>query len=215
MNIFNNADVAAQYDAFYNTDQGKKVDEIEKDLVLDHLKNIPVKPMLELGCGTGHWTMFFTEQGFRVMATDSSKNMLRIAEEKKPPNATFHRADADNLPFEKKTFDVISAITVLEFVDGKQQVFDEIYRVLKPGGWLLLGCLNAKSELSKTKDNDDIYKHGDFFTIDQMETFLTGFGAPKITQGVYFSPSFEILDGSPEQNSYEPAFFAASVQKTK
>ncbi len=215
MNIFNDANIAANYDAYYKTDPGKKVDEIEKDLMLDHLKQIPVKHMLEVGCGTGHWTTFFAEQGFRVLATDSSKSMLRIAEEKKPANITFHRADADNLPFENKSFDVISAVTVLEFVDDKQQVFDEIYRVLKPGGWLLLGCLNANSELGKTKSNDQVYKHGDFLTIDQLQTFLTKFGTPKITQGVYFSQSFEIMDGSSDQNSYEPAFFVASVQKSK
>ena len=214
MNIFNDANIAANYNAYYESDLGKKVDEIEKDLMLDHLKQIPVKHMLEVGCGTGHWTRFFAEQGFQILATDSSKSMLRVAEEKKPANTTFHRADADNLPFENKSFDVISAVTVLEFVDDKQQVFDEMYRVLKPGGWLLLGGLNTNSELGKTKNNDEVYKHGDFLTKEQLENFLTKFGTAKITQGVYFSPSFEILDGSSEQNNVEPAFFAASVQKS-
>lgn len=214
MNIFNDATIAANYDAYYETELGRKVDEIEKKMVLEHLERIPVKPMLELGCGTGHWSRFFAEQGFRVMATDSSKIMLRHAEEKKHDNITFHRADADNLPFENKTFDVVAAVTMLEFTEDKEKVFDEMFRVLKPGGWLLLGCLNANSQLGKTKNNDEVYKHGEFFTLEELKSHLQRFESPKFTQGVHFSPTFEIMDGSPDESTYEPAFFAVSAQKT-
>lgn len=214
MNIFDNATVAANYDNYYETEFGKKVDEIEKNMMLEHLQRIPVKSMLELGCGTGHWSRFFAEQGFNIMATDSSKTMLRHAQKKNHPNITFHRADADNLPFENQTFHVVSSVAMLEFVEDKQKVFDEMYRVLKPGGWLLLGCLNESSELGKTKHNNEVYQHGNFFTAAELENYLIRFGTPKLTRGVHFNPSFEIMDDSPEEKSYEPAFFAVSVQKT-
>lgn len=215
MNVFDDESVANKYDAYYESAPGKKVDEIEKELLKKHLENIPIKPMLELGCGTGHWTTFFAEQGFQVLATDSSKKMLRVAEQKNLKNTTFHRADAMDLPFENRTFAVLAAVAMLEFVEDKQQVFNEMHRVLEPGGWLLLGCLNATSELGKTKYNDEIYKHGVFFTEEQLEKYLLPFGTPSISRGVYFSPEFEILDGTDRQNDCEPAFLAASVQKSK
>jgi ubiquinone/menaquinone biosynthesis C-methylase UbiE len=51
-------------------------------------------------------------------------------------------------------FPVIASVTMLEFVPDINKVLDEIERVLKPGGYLVLGCLNAWSELGKNKDND-------------------------------------------------------------
>lgn len=38
--------------------------------------------MLELRCGTGHWTQFFTAFGFQVTAVDNSEAMLEIAKKK-------------------------------------------------------------------------------------------------------------------------------------
>lgn len=213
MNIFTDESVAKSYDAYYKTEQGKKVDKIEKSMLLAHLRKIPVHPMLEIGCGTGHWTRFFAEHGFEVLATDISKAMLKIAEQKKPKNVTFHKANAEDLPFDDHTFSVLATITLLEFVDDKQKALEEIYRVLKPNGWLLLGSLNALSELGKNKNNDEVFRHGSFFTPEELKTELSRFGTPEITYGVHFSPSFEILDDTNQKYSYEPAFMAASVQK--
>ncbi len=212
-NIFTDKSVAEEYDNYYQNEPGKTIDNIEKKLLTEHLANIPYRGLLELGCGTGHWTSFFCQKGFNVTAIDASENMLKIAEQKNPDNCRFKKADATQLPFADNTFSVVVSVAMIEFIEDVNTVMKETERVLKPGGYLLLGCLNQNSELGKARINDPVFKHARFFTPEQIQNFLTRFGEPHLSYGVYFSPDFEILDGTSKQDLAEPAFIAASVKK--
>jgi len=214
MNVFLKPDVAKEYDTYYNTEIGKKVNKIEENLIAKLLKEVPKSEMLELGCGTGHWTNFFTNNGFQVTATDISNEMMNIAKTKSI-QTKFIKADSQNIPFPDNSFSVVSSITMLEFVDDQDKVLSEIYRVLKPGGWLILGCLNKFSELGKNKKNDTTFRDAKFLSQAELENKLKLFGKPKINLGVYFSPIFEILDDTSKIANTEPAFMAAAVQKIK
>jgi ubiquinone/menaquinone biosynthesis C-methylase UbiE len=212
-NIFTVPDIAKDYDNYYKKKSGRTVDRIEKDTFTSFLKKLPRGNLLELGCGTGHWTAYFSGEGFKVTAIDTSETMLQIAKEKNIGNAIFQKADAADLPYTAHSFPVIATITMLEFVNNINEVLDEIDRVLKPGGTLLAGCLNELSELGKNKINSKVYRHGHFFTPEEIEQLLSRFGHPQINYGVYFSPTFELLDGTKKQNNVHPAFMAISVKK--
>jgi ubiquinone/menaquinone biosynthesis C-methylase UbiE len=214
-NIFLNPDVASEYDSYYQNEPGKTIDKKEKEIISGHLRNLPKENWLELGCGTGHWTKFFSDWGFQITAVDNSEAMLEIARSKNMKNVQLLNADAARLPFPDVCFSGIVSITMLEFVDDLNQVLNEIDRVLKPLGTLVLGCLNAGSELGKNKNNDPVFKHAHFFTPEEIEKMLFRFGNPRISAGVYFTPDFELLDGTKQQSTAEPAFIAASVKKTK
>ena len=216
MNVFDKDYVAKNYDQFYESLKGKQVDEIEKNLVRQLIHSIAGRGnMLELGCGTGYWTTFFCEEGFRITAIDNSLAMLSEVKEKNIRCASFQHADATNLPFDKNNFDVVASITMLEFVNDIETVFQEINRVLKPGGYLLVGWLNALSELGKKKNSDEIYRHARFYTPDKIRQYLSYFGVPILRFGVYYSPSFDLLDGTDKQDTVHPAFIATLVQKNK
>jgi ubiquinone/menaquinone biosynthesis C-methylase UbiE len=214
-NIFFRKDVASEYDRYYQTNPGITIDKIEKEIISAHLKKFPKGNWLELGCGTGHWTKFFSDCGFQVTAVDNSEAMLEIARSKNIENVQFLHADASRLPFPDAFFPGIFSITMIEFVDDLEKVLNEIDRVLKPGGTLVLGCLNALSQLGKNKNNDPVFQHAHFFTPEELEKMLSRFGSPHISAGVHFSPGFELLDGTERQSTAEPAFIAASVQKQK
>jgi ubiquinone/menaquinone biosynthesis C-methylase UbiE len=214
-NIFFNSDVASEYDSYYRTEPGKTIDKIEKEILWIHLKDLPKRKWLELGCGTGHWTKVLLDLGFDVTAVDNSEAMLKIAHSKQLKNVQFLEADAARLPFPDASFSGIISITMLEFVDDLNEVINEIDRVLKPEGTLVLGCLNEKSELGKNKNNDPVFKHAHFFTQEEIKEMLDRFGNPRISEGVYFSPEFDLLDGTGKQPTTEPAFIAASVRKIK
>ena len=138
--------------------------------------------------------------------------MLKYATERKL-NATFLEGNAQNIPFEDESFPVVASVTMLEFVDGQDQVLKEIYRVLKPGGYLLLGCLNADSVLGKNKVNDDTFREADFLTKDQLKEKLKMFGDPQLKTAVYLTADFRILDNEINKENTEPVFIGALVQK--
>lgn len=214
MNVFQNPEIAGNYDAYYQTDLGRKTDQIEKNLIAELIADLPRKHLLELGCGTGHWTAFFETQGFDVTATDTSPNMLKQAENKKL-KAKFLLADAQSLPFPDQAFELAATVTMLEFVTDREKAFREIYRILQPGGWLIIGVLNKNSVLGKNKTGDEVFKHARFFTPGELKNALEIFGTPAIKAGVYLTPDFNLLDGMENTGKTEPAFLAAIVQKTK
>ncbi len=215
MNVFKDLQIAQEYDLYYQTSRGESVDRIERELIKGYLDSVPSCEMLELGCGTGHWTQFFCEQGFRVTGVDESEAMLRQAGTKNIAAVGFLKADAGKLPFPDQSFSVVSSVTMIEFVDDPERVFNEIDRVLKPGGYLLCGWLNALSEPAKKKDNDETFRYARFYTPEEIVRFLGRFGLPQLTYGVYYSPEFELLDGTTIQNSVQPAFIASLVQKSE
>lgn len=212
-NLFLDKSVAENYDAFYNTSRGREIDNIEKEIISELLDRCQGIQMLELGCGTGHWTEYFSAKGFSVTAIDNSDEMLKIARDKKIKNADFIKSDAASLPLGDNSFSLIVTITMLEFVEDPAPVLKEINRLLKPGGRFISGCLNENSELGRTKNNDEVFRNARFFTPAEVERYLSKIGKPDLRYGIYLSPEFTLLDGTPHQNSVKPAFIAASVQK--
>src|SRR6056297_2305730 len=152
INIFFDANIAEEYDRYYQTVSGRTIDRIEKKMINDLLKGLPRNNLLEAGCGTGHWTRFFSDAGFQITATDSSEPMLQRARAKTIKNTVFEKADASRFPYKNNQFPVVASITMLEFVNDATRVLEEIQRVLQPGGTFLLGCLNERSELGKNRE---------------------------------------------------------------
>ena len=141
--------------------------------------------------------------------------MLAKAKNKNLINVNFKKADAASLPFSDNSFDLVTSITMLEFTNDVTKIFKEIYRVLKPNGWIIFGSLNRNSELGKQKNADEIFKHAHFFSKDELINSFSLFGKPSVNQCVYLSSTFEILDNTPLRHKAEGAFLVTCVQKTK
>ncbi|MGQ9848373.1 MAG: class I SAM-dependent methyltransferase [Bacteroidales bacterium] len=211
MNVFENKDVALKYDSYYHTEIGSKIDELEKKLIKSLLPPPHLYPnVLEAGCGTGHWTAFLSQLGYNITAFDISDAMLEIAKSKQIKQTKFIKADVHKLPFDTEQFDLVVSITMLEFVSNIEQAIQEMYRVLKPNGWLVLGCLNLHSPLGRNKDNDPTFKNAHFFTKAELYRILSKWGNPIIKETVYFNDEFQLLE-----KGTEGAFLAVSNQKTR
>lgn len=106
------------------------------------LKYFPDKAnVLELGAGIGHDTHLFINNGHQVVATDFSKPALeynlKTADIKNKKHLSILQFDLSNrFPFADQSFDVVYAHLVIHYFSRKitQQIFDEIFRVLKPNG---------------------------------------------------------------------------------
>lgn len=93
--------------------------------------------VLDVACGTGDMAVSLVERGCTVTGIDLSEEMLAIARQK-APMVTFMIADAEHLPFPDASFDAVTcAFGVRNFVHLEQGL-DEMLRVLKPGGQLVI-----------------------------------------------------------------------------
>lgn len=140
--------------------------------------------------------------------------MLAIAK-KKRLKATFTLGDSQDLDLEKDSISVISSITMLSFVENQDKVIDEMYKVLKPKGWLIIGCLNANSILAKNKEQSETFKDAQFLTPKELEQKLAKFGDVKLEFAVYLDEKFTLLDNLSNIASVAPLFMVAVVQKNK
>jgi len=99
---------------------------------------LPGERVLDSGCGNGRLLEVLREVDY--YGIDFSKNLIELAKEKYPQGKFFLR-DALTLPFPDNFFDKVFSISVLHHIPSKEfrlKYLKEIFRVLKPGGKLIL-----------------------------------------------------------------------------
>jgi len=73
-------------------------------------------------------------------------------------NVTFMEADAERLPFEDASFDVVISNGVIDLIPDKDAVFSEIFRVLVPGGHIQIADITIQRPVSEEgKRNIDLW----------------------------------------------------------
>jgi ubiquinone/menaquinone biosynthesis C-methylase UbiE len=91
--------------------------------------------VLNVGGSAGAIDNFLADYARRVVGTDIDDNAIKHAQRAfNKENLDFRVADALNLPFDDASFDIVLCSHVYEHVPDPVQMFDEIYRVLRPGG---------------------------------------------------------------------------------
>lgn len=94
--------------------------------------------ILEIGAGTGLNFVYYPDNATGV-ATEPSKEMLRIAAEKKRPRGLrLLQSSAENLPFQTGSFDAAFATLVFCSVQSPTRALAELRRVVRPGGTIVL-----------------------------------------------------------------------------
>ena len=82
--------LAGEYDKWYKTAEGRQYDMLEKRALGRLIGKVESGvSLLEVGMGTGWWSLFFSELGYRVTGVDVSPNMVEVARLKNIPNARF------------------------------------------------------------------------------------------------------------------------------
>lgn len=109
------------------------------DRVLDRCELGKSALVLDVGCGTGRWLRRGGRRGLSAVGIDQSLAMLRLARERETRSPLFV-GEIQNLPFLDESFDCVSAITVIQHIPSAQQrqALEEMVRVLRPGGHLIL-----------------------------------------------------------------------------
>ena len=117
-------------------------------LVLEFLTPVQDKNILEVACGRGGFSRLLASKGAVVCGADFSQAAIKISKEKllgDPPlvdRVTYVQADAQNLPFDMGSFDIVISCETIEHVPDPRAAVREMYRVCKPGGILYLTTPN-------------------------------------------------------------------------
>ena len=169
--------IARGYDGWYESEKGRFFDASEKILMLRLIKPLPGQRLLDIGCGTAHHLIWFKELGLKPTGVDNSPDMLDIARRKTPQGIELKLAGAESLPFTDESFDIVTMITTLEFLDEPELALKEALRVSKDK--IFLGVLNRYSLLALKRRlkgffKSSVYNQARFFSIHQLITLVKG-----------------------------------------
>lgn len=188
----------ASYEAWYHTPRGQWIGDLEFVLIQKLLRAKAGSTLLDVGCGTGYFSRRFREKDLQVTAIDSSLLMLEYAYQQSS-DINFMQARAEGLPFADNSFDYVTAITSLCFVESPEGVLQEMWRVAKKG--ILLGLLNRHSLLYRQKQGKGMYSGARWDSCTDARHWVKGL-MPKpgknlcqsaifLPNGGYFARAFE------------------------
>jgi 2-polyprenyl-3-methyl-5-hydroxy-6-metoxy-1,4-benzoquinol methylase len=151
-------------------------------LVLEFLAPVQGKRILEVACGRGGFSRLLASKGAIVCGADFSESAIGIAKEKLLRNpaladrVTYVQADAQNLPFDAGSFDIVISCETIEHVPDPSAAACEMARVCRSNGLLYLttpnymnfiGLYELYAAASKTKKHSEfaqpLDRHSVFF----------------------------------------------------
>jgi ubiquinone/menaquinone biosynthesis C-methylase UbiE len=169
---------ANKYDRRYD---GISFNGIEHEL-LTFIGNNCTNRVLEVGCGTGHWLAILESHGFRVSGMDPSPQMLQQARTH-VTSKDLKQGYAEKIPWENDTFDQLFCINAVHHFEEKSQFVSEAFRVLHPGGGLLIVGLDPH----KARDQWFVYDYFDGVLELDQRRYLSTSALEKLMQEVGFS----------------------------
>ena len=177
--LFDFGPMAHEYERWYGTPTGQAHDRVQKEDVLSLLR--PAQRgdrLLDVGCGTGHWSRFFASLGYAVTGVDISREMIRVARSRPAPGCVFEPADACALPFAGGSFDVVAAMAVLAFVSDVPSMLHEMFRCVKRHGSVLIGALNRLAPINRHRlaTGREPYASGRLLSPWELRDLLQRFG---------------------------------------
>jgi ubiquinone/menaquinone biosynthesis C-methylase UbiE len=136
--------IADAYEAWYATPLGSFVIAQEEQTLIDAVSGPPGR-VLDVGAGTGWWSRILAQRGFSVTALEPSAAMRRVGTARNAEPIEWVAGTAELVPFPDAAFDIVLLMTVLEFLAQPQRALAEAWRVVRPGGLLVVGHLDALS----------------------------------------------------------------------
>lgn len=109
------------------------------------------KKVLEVGCGVGIDLFRFAKGGAEVTGVDLAERSIDLAKKyfaHHTIKGDLRLGNGENLEFEDNSFDMVYAHGVIQYTANAQKMVDELRRVVKPGGEVIMMVYNRKSWLN-------------------------------------------------------------------
>ncbi len=174
---------AREYEDSFAT-KYKRADQLEKRLLTKLLGQFKEsESLLDIGCGTAHFTRWIDFHGLECYGVDTSISMLHEAK-KMWVNGRLLQSEGTHLPFKDKSMDLVIYVTSLEYLQNISTAFSEAYRVARKG--IIVGLLNKKSpgtirkQIKALTKNASFYSNAHFYSFSNIKETLN-----KILPGMY------------------------------
>jgi len=108
----------------------------------------PNKRILEIGCGNGAGTKLIQQffQPAEFIATEYDESLVEVAQQiNKGSNIIIEAGNATQLRFSNNEFDAVVGLSVIHHIPNWQDCVDELQRVIKPGGLLIIKELSIET----------------------------------------------------------------------
>ena len=110
---------------------------VEEPIMHERINALSLGTALDAACGTGRYSAYLSERGHSVIGVDRSPAMLEKARAKLP-QADFREGDLEALPVEDASVDAAVCALALVHLEELAPAMQELARVLRPGGRLIL-----------------------------------------------------------------------------
>lgn len=192
--------LAEKYADWYRTDRGSYVGQNEYQCLANHIGDCSGKKIIEVGCGTGYFLRKFSIDAEETVGFDLTEGMLeagkKIAAEMGLDINFIQGNVLDGLPFKDNYFDIVYSNSMLEFFKPGEEVdkvLNEMWRILTPGGKMVIGVLNSKStwaykRIAETIEKDTIFSQGKFYSWEEVSDLLDKYGEFEIESTLFVPP---------------------------
>lgn len=156
--------------------------------------------ILDIGCWPGYLSMYFRSQNWEVDAIDLRPDRIPLVAEAGVRLHAHNINESPKLPFESKAFDCILFTEVFEHLDpaGFPELFEELERILKPGGRLILSTPNRFSlnkdlfnpfRWNEPEVDEDGHGHWQEYRLSEVVRFFSRTGLKLVKTGTeaYYS----------------------------
>ncbi len=165
----------------YDT-QRESIESVPFSYALHEYRDFNKKKVLDVGSGNGYVLSKYAIEGAEVFGIDITQEGIDLCR-KRFDNLNlqghFQVADAQKLPFADNSFDCVCSMGVLHHVPDTQKALDEIYRVLKPGGRLIVMFYHRNSAKYQLKYR--VWSCVTGKSMQQLVNEFDGIGNPKGT----------------------------------
>lgn len=163
-------------------DQAEKYDAIEASIHLNRYlaakSYVSGMKVLDVACGEGYGSNLMKTWGAKsVIGVDVSKEALEKANKNfAQEGVEFINHSAEELPFEDNSFDVVISLETIEHLDHPEKFIQEIKRVVKPDGTILISCPNDYYYAQNDKNFNNPYhkKRYTWFEFKELVELVLG-----------------------------------------